>query len=51
MTKEHVSKCCGAKVKWNIDIYSDCIRVFHGKKDYICQKCHKPCEVIEKEKK
>lgn len=48
MTKEYMSKCCGAEVyghhgyswgySWKLNKYT-------------CLKCEKPCEVVEKEEK
>jgi len=46
--KEYVSKCCGGDVKWEVDTYSTHTQACGELKGFICQRCHKPCEIIEK---
>lgn len=46
-----VSKCCGAEIKIKTEkVYVPAFKEEFITKEY-CIKCHKPCEVEEKEKR
>lgn len=52
MTKQYVSKCCGAEILHAVmaqfNKRGDLIG-FKDTKEKECSKCHKPCEVVAKE--